>query len=113
MFTHESESVHGLYNFNFIVKTEGFLKVTGRQVRCNKSSAVAEIGNRLALIDMGQKLGRRAAFFGGGRGSWAHIQHNVILAEAYLHTKWQLDPSTRLATIDMGQKLRAVPLLGG
>jgi len=28
------------------------------------------------------------------------------------HTKWHLDPSSRLATIDMGQKLGAVPLLG-
>jgi len=30
--------------------------------------------------------------------------HNVAWAEAYLHTKWHLDPSSRLATIDMGRK---------
>jgi len=34
------------------------------------------------------------------------------MAEAYLHTKWHLDPSSRLATTDTGQKLGAVPLLG-
>jgi len=31
--------------------------------------------------------------------------NNVVRAEAYLHTKWHLDPSSRLATIDMGQKV--------
>ena len=31
--------------------------------------------------------------------------HNVACAEAYLRTKWHLDPSSRLATIDMGRKL--------
>jgi len=31
-------------------------------------------------------------------------------AEAYLYTKWHLNPSSRLATTDMGQKLGAVPL---
>ena len=29
----------------------------------------------------------------------------VAWAEVYLRTKWHLDPSSRLATIDMGQKL--------
>jgi len=28
--------------------------------------------------------------------------HDVVLAEAYLRTKWHLDPSSRLATIDIG-----------
>jgi len=31
----------------------------------------------------------------------------------YFRTKWRLHPSSRLATIDMGRKLGAVPLLGG
>jgi len=31
--------------------------------------------------------------------SWVPIQHNVAWAEAYLRTKWHLDPSNRLATI--------------
>jgi len=46
------------------------------------------------------------------RRSWVSIQHNVAWAEAYLHTKWHLDPSSRLATTDMGQKLEVCPLLG-
>jgi len=37
----------------------------------------------------------------------------VARAEAYLHTKWHLDPSSRLATIDMGLKFGgSVPFLG-
>jgi len=36
----------------------------------------------------------------------------VAWAEDYLHTKWHLDPSSRLATIDMGRKLAGLcPLL--
>jgi len=38
--------------------------------------------------------------------------NKVAWAEAYLHTKWHVNPSRRLATTDMGQKLGAVPLLG-
>jgi len=34
------------------------------------------------------------------------------LAEAYLRTRWHLDPSSRLATTNMSRKLGAVPLLG-
>jgi len=49
-------------------------------------------------------------FLGGELGPY---QHNVVLAEAYLHTKWHLDPSIHLAAIDTGQKLGAVPLSGG
>jgi len=49
------------------------------------------------------------------RDSWVPIYHNVAWAKAYLHTKWHLNPSSHLATIDMGQKLEAMPLhfLGG
>ena len=37
----------------------------------------------------------------------------MATAEAYLRAKWHLDPSSHLATIDMGQKVgTAVPLLG-
>jgi len=45
-----------------------------------------------------------------GEGSWIPIQQNVAGDEAYLHAKCHLDPSSRLATIDMGRKL--CPLLG-
>jgi len=111
----------------------------------NKSSAVAEMGDRLVTIDKGQKLGavpllgvgyRGGAGFPsntmspgprpnsvssgiliyptvwpqqtwaehwglcpfGGRQSWVPIQHNVIGVEAYVHAKFHLDPSNRLAT---------------
>jgi len=37
----------------------------------------------------------------------------VAWAEAYLHTKWHLDPSSRLATIDMVRKLGALHPFGG
>jgi len=53
---------------------------------------------------------------GGGcalcsRGSWVPIEHKVTWAEAYLHTKCHLSPSSRLATRDIGRKLRdCVPL---
>jgi len=59
----------------------------------------------------GPKIGWGCAHF--SVGSWVHIEHNVAYAEAYLRTKWHLDPCSRLATIDVGRKLcGAVPLLG-
>ena len=77
----------------------------------NNSSAVAEMGDRLATIDMGQKLGGSSAFFSWR--SWVPIKHKVAWAEAYLRNKWHLDPSSHLATIDMGLKLGgSVPFLG-
>ena len=50
---------------------------------------------------MGRKLGAVPLLW----GSWDLIQHNVAWAKVYLCTKWHLDPSSHLATIDMGQKL--------
>jgi len=61
----------------------------------NKSSTVAEMGDLLATIDMAEK--RRAAVpFGGELGPHLTQCH---LAEAYIHTKWHLNPSSHLATI--------------
>jgi len=55
-------------------------------------------------------------FFGGGTGSLCNAMF-VTWAEAYLRTKWHLDPSSRLATTEMDRKLgRGVlcpPFLGG
>ena len=65
----------------------------------NKSSAVAEMGDR-DHIRHGPKR---------GRGLLCHCRG----AQAYFRTKWRLRPSSPLATIDMGRKLGAVPLLGG
>ena len=44
-------------------------------------------------------------FRGGAR---AAVYHNVSWAEVYFRTKWRLHPSSRLATIDMGQKVRGL-----
>jgi len=59
---------------------------------------------------MGLKWGAAVPpFWGGGQGPY----HNVAWAEAYLPTKWHLDPSSCLATTGMGRKLgEAVPLWG-
>ena len=41
------------------------------------------------------------------------MEHNVARAEAYHCTKWHLDSSSRLATIDMSRKLGgSAPFLG-
>jgi len=44
---------------------------TGSHAKSNKSPAVAEMGDHLATIDMGQKLGAAVPLF--GRGSWVPI----------------------------------------
>jgi len=44
-----------------------------------------------------------------GRGSWVPILHNVAWVKAYLPTEWHLDPSSHLATTDMGRKLGVCP----
>jgi len=41
------------------------------------------------------------------------IEHNIAMAEAYLRTNGYPDPYSCLAATDMGQKLWAVPPLGG
>ena len=69
----------------------------------NKSSAVAKMGDSLATIDMGLFGGGLCPFFGGV--IWVPIWHTVAWAEADLRIKWHLEPSSHLATIDMGRKL--------
>ena len=68
------------------------------------------MGDHLAAIDIGRKLGEAVPLL--GEWSLVPIEHNVAWAEAYFRTKWHLDPSNRVATTDMGRKLGAVPLLG-
>jgi len=57
-----------------------------------------DASSRLAAIDMGRKLGGCCAPFIPGE-----LVSDLTLwpswAEAYLHTKWHLDPPNRLATI--------------
>jgi len=71
--------------------------------RFYKSSAVAEMGDRLATIDMDRKLGAVVLLSVRVVGSPSKL--NVAWAEAYLRTKCHLDPSSRLATIDMDRKV--------
>jgi len=52
---------------------------------------------------MGQNWGEAAPPF--WEGGWVPAQHKINWAEAYLHTKWHLDASSRLATVEMGRKL--------
>jgi len=59
----------------------------------------------------GPKLGE------GGRalfsvGCLVSIEHKIAWAEAYLHTKWHLSPSSSLATTDNGRKLGGCAPLG-
>jgi len=54
---------------------------------------------------VGRKLsGEEAVPLSGGE-MLGPIQPDVAWAEAYVRTKWHLDPSSRLSTIDMDQKL--------
>jgi len=53
------------------------------------------MGNRLATIDMGQKVGA-AVPLSVGWGLGPHLTQCGLWAEAYLPTKWHLDPSNRL-----------------
>ena len=68
--------------------------------------------SRLATINMGPKLGGSAPLFGQGPPPfWAgglglHPSNTKVhWADAYIRTKWHLDTSSRLATIEMGRKL--------
>jgi len=63
--------------------------------RLYKSSAIAEMGDRLATIGMGKKWGGATVRLGP---HWVPIWHNVAWDEAYLFTKWYLDPYNRLTT---------------
>ena len=62
---------------------------------------------------MGQKL-VRGLYPLFGEGGWVLIlHHKVTWAEAYLRAKYQLDPSSRLAAINMGRKFLGLrPLFG-
>jgi len=61
---------------------------------------------------MDQKLGDCDFFWGEGKLG-PHLTQSR-LAETYLHTKWHLDASSRLATIEMGRNLGedSAPCLG-
>jgi len=71
----------------------------------NKSSVVAEMGDRLATIDMGRREGELLCPFPGELGP---IKHNVAWAQIYLCIKWHLHTSSHFATIDIGRKVGGV-----
>jgi len=52
----------------------------------------------MTTTDMGRKLGVGCVPLGEGR--WVPSNSNVARAEAYLHAKFHLDPSNRLATVN-------------
>jgi len=56
---------------------------------CTSASAVAEMGDRLATIDMGRKEGAAVPLSREGR-SWVPIKHNVAWAEVYLRPPYQV-----------------------
>jgi len=79
----------------------------------DKSSVVAEMGDRLDTIDMGRKVGG-AALPPSVKELGLHLTQ-CGPAEAYLHIEWHPNLSNRLVTIDVDRKLggcAAVPLFG-
>ena len=66
----------------------------------DKSSPVPEMDDR-GPIDIGRKEGDTSAF----RGELRPRLIQCGWAEVHFRIKWRLHPSSRLATIDMGQKL--------
>ena len=83
------------------------------RAKANKSSAVAEMGDCLATIDMGRKEEAVVPLSWGELGPHLTMWPGPRPIGAYLHTKWHLDTSSRLATTDMGRKLWTVPLFVG
>jgi len=67
--------------------------------------------SRLATIEMDRKMERGLRLlFGDGAGS---SSSKIAWAEAYLHVKYHLDPSSRLATINKGGKFVGSVLFWG
>jgi len=89
-------------------------RVTVDDERRNKFSAVAEMGNRLATIDMGRKVGGGVLcpFLGEldpHLTKWPGLRPTSVPSGILTHPA--SNPYSRLATTDMGRKLgAAVPL---
>jgi len=64
----------------------------------NKTSAVAEMGDRLAAIDMDRKVGAAVPLSWGGELG-RHLTQCGLGRCLYLRDKFHLDPSNRLANI--------------
>ena len=91
---------HGKYlgQRSYHSETHTYINIHGDKAvrKESNSSAVAEMGDRLATIDMGRMwetaVPSPSFFFGGGAGS---PSNTVARAKAYFHTKWRLSPSSR------------------
>jgi len=68
-------------------------------------------GIRLATIEISQKLGAPLLFLGRAAGSQSSTMWPGP-RPMHLHATCHLNPSSHLATTDMGRKLGAVPLWG-
>ena len=68
------------------------------------------MGDRLVTIETWAENWGAVPLLGGELGPYLT---QCAWAEAYLRTKWHLDPSSRFATTDMGRNLGTVPLGGG
>jgi len=66
----------------------------------------------LGTIDTAEYWGGLCRFFEEVELGLHLTQCRLGRVEAYLPTKWHLEQSSHLATIDMGRKLGAVPLSG-
>jgi len=75
-----------------------------KKLKTNKCSAVAEMGERLATIDMGQKL--ECALFERGSELGPHVTQCGLGRGRRLYQV----ASSRLATTDMGRNWRLCPL---
>jgi len=75
-------------------------RITGR---FNKCSAVSEMGDRGHNRHGPKRWGFAVPV--SRRAGTRLIQIQGGLGEVYFRTKWRLHPSSRLATINMGQKL--------
>ena len=67
------------------------------------SSAVAVMDDRLVTIDTGRKVGGGCCALFRGAELGPHLTY-VAWAGTYLHTKRDIDPSNRLATIHQGYR---------
>jgi len=75
-----------------------------------KSSPVAELGDR-GHNRHGPKIEGLCPFSGGGgAGTVGSPSNTIAWSQTYLRTKWNLSPSSRLATTNIGRNRGAVPL---
>jgi len=72
------------------------------------------MGDSLVTTDIGRKWRQLCPFPWGGAGSPSNaVAPDPRLATSVVCTMWDLEPSSRLATIDMGRKVGAVVPLSG